>query len=86
MPELIRQQTVSADGDKVEKLTVSVDAVNELVARQRARAYVRREFPLVKNILNPELDETNTIQSTFNDIVPEIFEREEHEIEIMVVR
>jgi len=86
MPEIVKQQTVKSNGEKVELVGVRVDAVNEFVARQRARTYVRRKFPTTKNILTPELTEKNTKQSTFNDIIPERIEVEEHIIEVTMVR
>lgn len=86
MPEIISQQTVATNGDKVEKFTVEVDAVNEFTARQRARAYMRRSFPSIKNIMSPELKSSNTKQSTFNDIMPNMIKAETYKIEVTALR
>lgn len=86
MPKIVKQQTLKSNGEKIELIGVELDAVNEFIARQRARGFVRRNFPGAKNILTPELTESNTKQSTFNDIVPETFHADEHTIEVTVVR
>lgn len=86
MPEIISQETISANGDTVEKFTVELDAVNEFAARQRARAYMRRNFPLIKNVISPEFKSSNTKQSTFNEIMPDRFRAETHRIEVTAVR
>ena len=86
MPEIISQQTVTTNGEKVEKFVVEVDAVNKFAARQRARGYMRRNFPSIKNVMTPELKSSNTKQSTFNDLMPDMIKAETHKIEVTTVR
>jgi len=86
MPKLISQQTQGGNGQKVEKWTIEVDAVNGFLAKQRARAYARRQAPTARNVFSPDqVGKGETEQSTFNQIFPESIQMERYRVEILVV-
>jgi len=87
-PKFISQQSVGARrGDNVQRWTYEVDAVNELMARNRTRAYIRRMHPTVKNIINPDIsDVESTEQGTFRDFFPETFQQQRYTISVLVVK
>lgn len=86
MPELVAQQSVAGNGQRVEEWTIELKSANDFTARQRARAYVRRVAPQAMNILSPEVVSSETTeQATFSDIFPEDFGREMHRVEVTVV-
>lgn len=86
MPELVTQQTIGGNGQRVERWVIEVQAANALIARQRARVWARAQAPNARNVFSPEVKkEGETVQSTFNDIVPESIERKEHQVELTVV-
>lgn len=86
MPKLVKQVSIGGNGDRVEKWGIEVVAVNKFVARQRARAYARRKAPNARNVFTPEVESSNSVQSTFNDLFPETLHQEEYTIEVTVVR
>lgn len=87
-PKLIAQQTVGeTDNGRVEKWTYEVEAVNELVAKNAIRKYVRVNYPFVKNILSPEVtDIDDTEQGKLRQFFPESMHQEKMEVEVLVVR
>lgn len=87
-PDLISQQTVGqSNGDTVDKLTFRVESGSRVLARNRIRAHVRREFPLVKNVLSPNVEDAQeTKQSGIREFAPDTFHTEIYEIEVLVVR
>jgi len=87
-PKFISQQSVGARrGNNVQRWTYEVDAVNELMARNRTRAYIRRTQPTVKNIINPDITDVNaTQQGTFRDFFPETFQQQRYTISVLVVK
>lgn len=90
MPELVEQFTIGGDdeGETVERWTIRTQAVNELVARQKARAWARKTAPNAKNVLTPQevSGKGETEQSTFNQLMPERLHRETYDVEFIVVR
>jgi len=87
-PKFISQQSVGArKGYNVQQWTYEVDAVNELSARIRTRAYVRRNHPTVENIITPDItDVESTEQGTFRDFFPETFQQQRYTISVLVVK
>lgn len=81
MPPRIRKQFTS--GDRTE-LEIEVPAVNALVARQRARLFARREFPLAKNVFHPEVDDSIPRQTTFSEMFPESIAREDYRVTVVI--
>jgi hypothetical protein len=87
-PKLVRQQTLGeTDSGKVEKWTYQLQAVNELVAKNAIRRYVRTNYPFIKNILDPEVDDiSETEQGKLRQFFPETIQQEEMIVEVLVVR
>lgn len=86
-PKLVKQQSVGGTGDaNVQKWTYETEAANELLARYRTRRYVRTNFPRIKNVLEPDIDDVeNTEQSTFRSFFPETFQQRKYTVEVTVV-
>lgn len=85
MPKLVSQETVYTDGEKVERWGIQVKAVNKFAAKQRARAFARRQDIGIKNILRPKVTSENSVQSTFNELFPEQLNREKYTVDVMVI-
>lgn len=87
-PKLVAQETVGqTDNGMVEKWTYEFEAVNELVAKNAIRKYVRVNYPFVKNILSPEVTDINdTEQGKLRQFFPESMHQEEMRVEVLVVR
>lgn len=85
-PKIVAQETIDRNGGQVDRFTIKLKAANKIVARQRARAWMRRKFPTIRNIIRPEIESEDTFQSTFNDIVPETIERKEFTVEVLALR
>lgn len=86
MSKLIRQQSIGGDGQNVESWVIEVNAVNEFVARQRARIFARWQDVTIKNILSPEIVSSEPVQTTFSDLFPESIRMETYRVEVIVVR
>ncbi|EGQ44215.1 MAG: hypothetical protein J07AB43_02740 [Candidatus Nanosalina sp. J07AB43] len=85
-PELIRQTSSSARMDmNIQTWVYEVDAVNEIVARNRVRSYARRNNPRVKNILEPKIDSVeDTEQGTLRQYFPNTFKLSRYEVKVVV--
>lgn len=83
MPHIVNVQSRGRD---ILDVTVSVPAVNNIVARQRARTFIRRKYPTAKNILSPDIDSSETKQTTFNELFPESLHREDFRVDVVVVQ
>jgi len=86
-PQLVSQQsTVLDDGTTAQVLTYKIEAVNELIAKNRVRRYVRTNNPTVKNIISPIVQDSNqTEQSRLQSFFPDTFEQFEYEVSVAVV-
>lgn len=85
-PKFISQRSSSGRMDmNIQTWTYKIDAANELIARNRVRAYVRRNNPRVKNILEPKVDSVeDTEQGTLRQFFPNTLELNRYEVEVVV--
>lgn len=82
MPKIVEQFTSRGVTD----LTVEVDAANKFVAKQRARVFTRRQFPAARNVLSPEVEGSEPVQTTFSDLFPETIRRDTYRITLRVFK
>lgn len=85
-PEFKSQRSIgSREGYNLQQWIYEVDAVNEIIARNRVRSYVRRNNPRVKNILEPRIDSVeNTEQGTIRQFFPDTFDLSRYQITVVV--
>lgn len=83
MPEIGRIITV---GENSQKIEVKLDAVNKFVARQRARSFLRRNYPVASISLPDEHMTEETEQGTFTQFFPESIQAEEHSVFFIVTK
>lgn len=83
---LVGMQTVETnDKERIEEWTLEVYSVNDIAAKNRARAYVRRQVPNARNLLNPVHDDKSE-QSTLKEWFTNSLDMQTRTIKITVVR
>lgn len=83
VPDIVSIQSV---GENDLNITIRILAANNFVAKQRARLFIRRNYPSARNILSPNISGSEPVQTTFNDLFPETFNREQYEVSLVVKR
>lgn len=85
MADIVQQFTSGTNGGRATVFVVELDAVNKFVARQKARAWVRREIGPQLSILSiRNEEEIGDVQTTFSDLFPEQWGREKYRVAVEV--